>query len=118
MSKIILPPSDLMPRIARHLDELAETLGDVENALGDILPRTLEDRAILRLQTLDQIRQSVEDLSVLMTLIGQASLSKKVCLNELSDKDTQLTLQSTKNLLKTAPNFTQTAQDVGNLDLF
>jgi hypothetical protein len=112
-----LSSDTLIPRIACHLKELAVTLSDVENALGDILPVEIAPQTLLRLQTLDHIRQSVEDLSLLMTLIGQETQTQNTCFQRLSQKNDQLSLESTKRLLKPQTSHSNSGNS-GTIDLF
>lgn len=68
-----LTVSGLMERLSQHLAGLAEDAGFLEQAIGTgLAPDTcLSGETIMQLQSLDRLRQSLEDLAVLSDALGQ-----------------------------------------------
>lgn len=62
-----------MKRLSGHLDGLASEVHRVEHAIGeDMFPsQVIGGAAITQLQSLDYLRQSLEDLALLTHFLGQ-----------------------------------------------
>ena len=114
--------SPVFDNLSAHLDRLAEQVCDIEEALGLSLPENSSacSISITKFQSLDFIRQSLEDCAL---LVHYLSLHRKG--DGVSDQDataisSKLKLDATKNILQ--PNQArepeQNAISGGDLDLF
>lgn len=114
----------LMERMSDHLDLLASKVFDIEEALGKAIGEPAdghhEVETITRLQSLDFLRQSLEDLALL-----SCSMSKHASIV----KDGELPVETFKNVLKldstkqtlfepTLSHRKLTLDEGGELDLF
>lgn len=65
--------SDLLARLSNHMDGLATEVHRIEQTLGDAFGRTTAEGAqtIMRLQRLDFLRQSTEDLALLLHFLSK-----------------------------------------------
>ncbi|WP_187430990.1 hypothetical protein ROLI_022130 [Roseobacter fucihabitans] len=91
----------LLKRISLHLDVLAGHVFDIEQTVGDTVASNAshDDLAIRNLQTLDFLRQSLEDMALLAALLSkqnEESFDEKTI--ELIGR--QLKLESTRCLLE------------------
>lgn len=118
MSGDTLELRDLIRNVSIHLDGLAAEVHTIEHAIGDEFDRNreLEDGQIKRLQRLDYLRQSLEDLALLNLFIAD------VCKGELGPTVGQrLKLAATRGLLsrESEPtSFIAMEECVGEVDLF
>lgn len=113
-----LPLSGVLKRLSTHLDYLAAEVQAIEHAISDELGASLMigGDSVLRLQRLDFLRQSLEDLARL-----NLSISTQ-CSGSIDEQTSdQLSLSTTKELLVLAkpkqvdaPKF----QIQGDVDLF
>jgi len=69
----ILPVETLHLRMAREFCDLANICSKVEMAVGDMIgrPKKQLDEPIITLQGLDRLRQSLEDMARLSTILSQ-----------------------------------------------
>ena len=96
----LVPVSDILGRLSDHLDMLAGQVLATEEAVGSALR---EDHARLenamgRLQSLDYLRQSLEDCAIL-TLSLAAQQNGENGLVSIDQLDPKLRLETTKDLL-------------------
>ena len=113
---------EVLSRLSLHLDNLASRIYDVEEALGNSLTSDQpEISSIQKLQSLDFVRQSLEDCALLVHLLGvdrKGISAKHIDLHDLSRK---LKLDTTKLLLSrenTAVRGDQRCSATGDIDLF
>ncbi|TMM54669.1 hypothetical protein [Sulfitobacter sabulilitoris] len=104
--------SPVLARVSAHLDDLAGQVQSVETTVGSLMI-TPDAQAISQLQTLDYLRQSLEDLARLVGFLGQpdadAAPQRAICAH--------LRLTSTKLLLQLGTEDTDTTTS-GDFDLF
>ncbi|MFT6674179.1 MAG: hypothetical protein ACJAVM_000350 [Sulfitobacter sp.] len=95
------PLIGLLSRVSAHLDDLAARVYHVEHAIGDEFSTTGPQSAdtIQRLQTLDLLRQSLEDLSLLMLYVSQSDSLTDQALSGIDKLTARLHLNATKALL-------------------
>lgn len=109
----------LLERVSGSLDALADIVHGVEHTIGGELGngKAMPMESITRLQQLDLIRQTLEDLSIL-----SLALSKDRDGVVQPDVAEKLRLTATKELLKAAPAHAEatrgTPVDSGAVDLF
>lgn len=109
---------DLLRRLSSHLDSLAAEVHAVEVTIGDEMGvgSALEAGSIKRLQRLDYLRQSLEDLALLNHFMADQSSGEVA-----ESVGSRLRLATTKTLLKPEPPQLQpvlTNSADGNVDLF
>jgi hypothetical protein len=100
-----LPPlelSELLSRLSQHLDTLSGEVHAVEHGLGAELGRDVHrpTRTITQLQSLDYLRQSLEDLALLAHVLGSEQSRAGPRPPDLSAAARRLRLQSTRALLQ------------------
>ena len=115
--------SAVMHRLSVHLDKLADHTDAVEHAIGKQLCTKAPPQAaaITQLQSLDYLRQSLEDMAMLTLLLSQAEGIGTVPLEIIDAINTELNLSDTKALICSqtepgahVPEFAKS----GELDLF
>lgn len=110
--------SEVIRNVSAHVDGLAAEVHAIEHAIGDELGDDfqIENSHIKRLQRLDFLRQSLEDLALLNLFIAD------VCLGELDPiVRKRLNLATTKSLLcaeAKRSSDTVPMEHVGDVDLF
>lgn len=99
-----LPVGIMLQRLSGHLDDLAAEIDQIEHAICDELDHasTPADNRIQRLQRLDFLRQSVEDVALLCVLMAK-DRGLGACRGIDPAIAEKLYLQHTKNLFATTP---------------
>lgn len=117
------PLVGILHRMSSHLDDLAARVYHVEHAIGDEFSTSGPQAAatIQRLQTLDLLRQSLEDLSLLVLFVSQSDDLCGQSVNEINQLANRLSLDTTKALL--TPQYCPTRRgslprEEGEVDLF
>ena len=91
---------EVLSNVSSHLDHLAERIYEIEEALGNSLASDqTETPSIRKLQSLDFVRQSLEDCALLahfLSSIAPGNRPSQIDVNEVSDK---LKLGATRLLL-------------------
>ena len=101
-----LPLETLYLHMAHEFCDLANICSKVETAVGDMInhPEKKMDQPIIAIQGLDRLRQSLEDMARLSTILGQ---QKKVLSNGdwLAEKirDTLILSDLVERLIRTNP---------------
>lgn len=112
----------MMHRLSTHLDGLAAEVHRVEHAIGESLGRRSDDDApITQLQSLDYLRQSLEDLSLLTLMLGRRSDLGVLSADEGLQITRKLRLAVTRQILLSLDSpetFGASCRNAGNLDLF
>lgn len=114
--------SQVFESLSAHLDRLAEQVCDIEEALGLSLPEnsTACSISITKFQSLDFIRQSLEDCALLVHFLSLNRDGNCVSDTDTSTISSKLKLDATKSILQ--PNKTReperNAPSGGDLDLF
>ena len=114
--------SGVLERIARHLDALAGQIYGVEDTLSSALAVVpdKEISSLTRLQSLDYVRQSLEDCALLVHLIRQCPTTEGFSTGNALAITQKLKLDSTRAIL--GPAYNQNREnlgpEVGDLDLF
>lgn len=115
---------EMMGRMSDHLDSLACKVFEIEDALGRTLdgqkPNIEDGSAITRLQSLDFLRQSLEDLALMTCLVSKNSKYlhdhklpvERICAG--------LKLDTTRFVVigKDTADKEKTSQNTGEFDLF
>lgn len=112
----------MMQRLSTHLDGLAAEVHRVEHAIGEGLGRHTDDDApITQLQSLDYLRQSLEDLSLLTLMLGRRCDLGALTGVEGLQIARKLRLAVTRQILLSLDppeTFGDDHRNAGNLDLF
>lgn len=109
---------EILKRLSDHFDGLATEVFHIEHALGGEIDRTVpnDPEIITRLQRLDFLRQTLEDVAILMLRLSKAhdgALDPKLM--------SKVRLDSTKDLLasvRNSPAVIINQDTVGDVDLF
>lgn len=120
MSRDIFPPKDLnefLGDFSGQLDRIASKVFHVEEAIASLISESARTDylTITRLQSLDYIRQSLEDLALLSHLLRAQNLNAKIEVNDLVPR---LKLNETAKLLESKKKYCSPAQSDGDFDLF
>lgn len=117
------PIVGVLHRMSAHLDDLAARVYHVEHAIGDDLlgagPQAASN--IQRLQTLDLLRQSLEDMALLTLYLSQCSDLSMLQVKQPQILADKLSLDVTKSLLmaRLVPSpSSYTSESNGDVDLF
>ncbi|WP_299498523.1 hypothetical protein [uncultured Roseobacter sp.] len=111
----------ILKRIAVYLDGLAGDVADLEDTVGDVVKvkEVQDERAIKNLQSLDFLRQSLEDLAFMAAAFGESNENEsseaviKSTTSKLKLKSSRLLLGDTSDApAKSGKN------GLGELDLF
>jgi hypothetical protein len=121
VSKIVVAEitlRDLLQRISRHLDSMASEVHGIEDTIGGALIEVYvkEPETISKLQRLDFLRQSMEDLALLMMSLSNdhdGSLDKGLAENLRLETTRQLVRGNIKLL-----GFPSSCKVTGEVDLF
>ncbi|WP_299508482.1 hypothetical protein [uncultured Roseobacter sp.] len=112
---------DILKRVSAYLDKLAGQVFDLEETIGHAVRegKASDPQTITKLQTLDFLRQSLEDLA-LMTLLLGSSEKAKLASGDLQKVGEKLKLQATQTLLDGYQHhsFGEKSDAFGDLDLF
>ncbi len=115
--------TELLARLSRHLDALSGEVHVVEHGIGSHLSGSdlRAPRAITQLQSLDYLRQSLEDLALVAHLAGRLPEVQGHHCSGVDAIAAKLTLQRSKALLQSGQmpvptDFADTGQ--GDVDLF
>ena len=115
-------PFDLDPvlgRMSAHLDCLAAMVFDLEQTVANHLatPEGFKGNSIEEFQSLDLLRQSLEDLAILSLLLAKRENAQPTEPTQLASR---LSLDITRSVLLggTGVGFQDTATQAGDLDLF
>jgi len=95
------PLVGILHRMSSHLDDLAARVYHVEHAIGDEFSTSGPQAAdtIHRLQTLDLLRQSLEDLSLMVLYVSQDDGVSGQNIQKIGQLVERLSLDATKALL-------------------
>ena len=115
--------SDVMIRLSDYLGTLGAQVRDLEHEIGEELCAKTPQLAqvITNLQSLDYLRQSLEDLARLALLLGHAEGTGSLPFPIAAEISAKLTLNDTKVLVcsRKIPAGSETSNDgSGDLDLF
>ncbi len=118
----VLTAETLMARLSEHLKGLAAEVQQVEQVVGSTALRAQlsSQDAIVQLQSLDYLRQSLEDLTVLTMLLARSDEAGVSALQDPVQIRGRMRLGSTKALFD-APlsgHALTTLNKAGNVDLF
>lgn len=112
----------VMARLSAHVDGLASDVRQVEETIGQGLHHSAGTEAqITRLQSLDYLRQSLEDISCLARNLSQGAQIGALTGAEAADLSRQLRLSVTQEILYPQPCAGTSGKDHsarGDLDLF
>lgn len=115
------PIAVFLTRMSSYLDKLAGQVFDIEETIGQAVERdaVAEPPTITNLQALDFLRQSLEDLALMSTLLGN-SAKGAINLAELDHLSRKLRLKATRSLLtgEEQKDFGANRQTIDDLDLF
>ena len=112
----------LLTRLSRYLDHLADEVQKVEQTIaappedGDALPGS----AIVQLQSLDRLRQSLEDLALLTLCLGRTDAMGRPALECPGQIRNNLRLEATRALFDQPCGATRPVrrEASGEVDLF
>jgi hypothetical protein len=112
-----------MCRLSVYLDTLGDQIHAVEHEIGEqFCPKSPPKAAtITQLQSLDYLRQSLEDLAMLALLLGKAEGIGTLPATTAADISAKLNLNDTKALMCSqldSVGFGAGAAGSGDLDLF
>ena len=115
--------SGLMKKLSCHLDTLADQTHIVEHALSDQRCPTTQQHPIVitQLQSLDYLRQSLEDLAMLTLIIGKSGYGDDLPSALVTEVLQKVTLNDTKALLRLSDALVTAPHNnigIGDLDLF
>lgn len=109
----------VLERMSAHLDRLSVQVFDLEKIVATHVTQGGDagEEAIQEFQTLDFLRQSLEDISILVLLIAKSDPETDIVMENLHRK---LKLESTKAVLLGADGsgFETETVDPGEMDLF
>ena len=109
----------ILERMSAHLDRLAAQVYDIENAVGAAMVAGADgsDALIRDFQTLDFLRQSLEDLALLSLLLGQIGEGLP---EEPASLSSRLKMEVTRLIVMGSlhRDGSQPFDDTGDLDLF
>lgn len=113
---------DILARLSAHLDKLAAQVFDVEEALGDLISTggTTDKPSVTKLQSLDFVRQSLEDCALLAHQLGAQPILSSEEGAALEVLRAKLKLAATQELVSPEKNDPKRHLVSGNgdLDLF
>lgn len=114
--------STLLDRMSSQLDLLAGQVFDVEEAIGTSMTdgQNAHGVEITRLQALDYLRQCLEDLALLTTLLSREDENLSARIGNLNELSSKLKLEVTKGILagERRPEESSLKRAVGDVDLF
>lgn len=118
-----LPLETVLSNISSHLDQLAGRIYDIEETLGETLATNkAEISSITKFQSLDFIRQSLEDCAMLVHLLSTHAPPAASSIDNSSQMASRLRLDVTRSLMVAPANdpsaFEKNDADVGDVDLF
>ncbi len=115
MTDAQMSPNNILNRLSDHLDMLAGQILSMEETVGDALRGETNDFAasVSKLQSLDYVRQSLEDCAVLALII--AKTQENGMAPQAQQLREKLKLQSTKELISPAAG---NKQKFGEFQLF
>lgn len=113
----------LLQKISSHLDILADQTHVIEHAVGQHLCPSMQQQsaAITQLQSLDYLRQSLEDLAILTQLLSRSDCCGDLPAEAINEILNKLNLQDTKALVcskHVSVPFGQGDAKHGEIDLF
>ncbi len=93
--------ADVLLRLSKHLDKLSGQVCDAEEHIGDLLSGMVPQRAFTfeRIQSLDFVRQSLEDCALLLLYLGQLEARPEDGTNVLTDLRRRVKLDTTRNII-------------------
>lgn len=109
--------NELLGDFSGQLDKIAVQVFHVEEAIAGVLSdgRTTDFSVITKLQSLDYIRQSLEDLALLSYLLKKQGIKAKIDVQGLVSK---LKLEETTRLLEGNRPHQANGPSFGEIDLF
>ena len=119
-----LDQSTVLSRLSAHLDRLSCQIYDVEEALGKIWAEpgagAGASASVTRLQSLDYVRQSLEDCALLVHYLGKTSHVNELSNECAGDLRGRLKLNTTQNLVIpfNSPKSSGQNADTGGVELF
>jgi hypothetical protein len=118
MSDAPFTSAQLMPRLSQHMDMLAAEVHRVEQTLGGTFEKapSLGGATIMQLQSLDFLRQSLEDLALLTHTLGRLATEHAPDALDAELLSSKCRLASTRRLMAQVAE--ADAGPEGTLDLF
>lgn len=117
-----LPLETVLSNVSAHLDQLAGRIHDLEETLGETLSADHTAVAsISKFQSLDFIRQSLEDCAMLVHYLSIATATTSSPLVRADKMAPRLKLDNTKTLIAVKSNdcaSSERGDSVGDVDLF
>lgn len=114
MGKAHVPVSCVLDRLSEHLDMLAGQIHTTEEAVGDALSGDTSDfsNSVSKLQSLDYLRQSLEDCAMLTLILANSHAKKFYPDVDAQQLCTKLKLETTKELVLPIAGKTHALGDV------
>ena len=112
---------DILARLSKHLDKLSGQIYDVEEQLSVVLLSTAQNATTVeKLQSIDFIRQSLEDCALLVYLMRTIDIETRIPEDTLRDLMLKLKLNTTKEIVIPPKYETREQQSVssGGVDFF
>lgn len=111
--------STFLQRLAFHLERLAEDVESIEQTTGDLVHKLAEPESVplVKLQSLDFTRQSVEDCALLLRHLSKAQEMQHTHISGHEEFSKYLKLASTKKLLDAEGSVNATVAS-GEFDAF
>lgn len=114
--------SAILERLSSYLDKLAAQVFSLEEAVGQVVEveKKSDSQTIKKLQTLDFLRQSLEDLAMMVLMLASDTGESSIGATDLAKVEKKLKLKITKAILRgeTYHIFEDKLEDIGELDLF
>lgn len=115
------PVSKVIERLSTYLDRLAGQVFELENTVSRTVgeQKASDPSTITNLQSLDFLRQSLEDLALMTHLLSKHG-KLRLSVAELQDVSAKLKLKATQSLLQgeESRHFGERLDSTGDLDLF
>jgi hypothetical protein len=109
--------NEVLANLASHLDAIAGQIFEIEEAVGLLLVQrvNMESSTIARLQKLDFVRQSLEDIAILSHLLKREDFFIQIEIESIVPK---LKLEETVRVLRGSNQFVTITHDQGDIDFF
>lgn len=109
--------NEVLANLSSHLDVIAGQIFEIEEAVGLlVVQRTeMDSSTIARLQKLDFVRQSLEDISILSHLLKREEFSIEIEIESIVPK---LKLEDTVRILTGSNLFVADIRQKGDIDFF
>lgn len=109
--------NEVLANLSRHLDIIAGQIFEIEEAVGLLVEqeKKMDNSIIARLQKLDFVRQSLEDISILSHLLKREDCSIHIEIETIVPK---LKLEETVRLVTGSNQFVTDTHLQGDIDFF